>query len=221
MKRFRALLVVAAAGILTGTGAPSWAASSALLSALDAGSGSISAGNATYSNFTYVGDPLDTTVLATASVDGSGNSLITFTRTSGTWTELDGHSVITFHADFIVPVASTQLDFVASATGSVIASVGETFTDGTTQSPQVYTGFLGSQFSSSYTFNSPVTSFDTLKSIDITPLNNFAPGLSGSGTITSVDNVFVSGVGNGVPEPASLGVLGIGALGLMLRRRSR
>src|SRR5689334_19493919 len=149
MKKLRGVRVLAVAGILAGICNQGWAASTALLSALDTGVGSISAGNATYSNFSYGGTTLDSTVVATASVNGSGNAVITFTRTSGTWTDFDGNSVITFHAAFIVPVTSTTLDFVATATGSDIASVGETVNDGTGHPLQVFTGFLGSQFTDS------------------------------------------------------------------------
>jgi hypothetical protein len=224
MKKLRGVRVLAVAGILAGICNQGWAASSALLSDLDTGVGSISAGNAVYSNFGYGGTTLDSTVVATASVDGSGNAVITFTRTSGDWTEFDGNSVVTFHAAFTVPVTSTVLDFVASASGLSMASVGETINDGTGHPLQVFTGFLGTQLTDSYTFGSPVLTLDTVKSIDIAANNNLAvseisPGEIAIGpavTITSVDNVFVS-----TPEPASLGVLGMGVLGLMLRRRAR
>src|SRR5450759_2335931 len=108
-RSFRALVVLAVEG---GVASAGLGATSATLNNLDSGSGSISAGVATYYGFSYGGVTLDSTVVATASVDGSGNSVITFTRTSGTWTETDGNSVVTFHVDFSTPILTTGLNFL-------------------------------------------------------------------------------------------------------------
>jgi hypothetical protein len=210
-----ALAVLATSGVLGGFGVGSGsAAHAATMDTLDKGSGFLSDGNATYSDFVYGGTTVDTSVTATASTSGN-TSTITFARTSPTtpWTLGDDGSQITFDVTFATPITSIGLDFLGSASLGGEASVGETVIDPATgdqlASLQVDTGIGTPQLTDSFTFASPVSSLEIIKSIDV----------AGSGdalaTITSVDNTYTTST----PEPASLGLLGLGALVMIKRRR--
>jgi len=200
-----ALTLLAMGGVAAGWGG---SAQAVTLDTLLGGS-SFTVGNATYSNFVYGGTTAASTVTVNA-VTSPTTSTITFGRTTGSWTLADGNSVISYHVDFAVPVISTGLDMVATASGAA-GGVGETaIASGPTDySLQVFTGVNSSD---TLTFAAPVSSLDIIKSID-------TYGSSGSVDITSVDNTYTTGSGSGVPEPASLGILALGGLALIRRRR--
>jgi len=65
-------------------------------------------------------------------------------------------------------------------------------------------------------FDVPVASLSVQKDI----LASIPTGVAGNAaSLSFVDQLYTQGVGTGVPEPASIGVLALGALGLLARRR--
>ncbi|HVX85830.1 MAG TPA: PEP-CTERM sorting domain-containing protein [Phycisphaerae bacterium] len=193
------------------------------LDQLDHG-GSITEGNATYSNFQYPntggsGDQaLDSTVTVATSTAANGEMDITFGRTSGqVWTN-GQQSVITYDVTFAQPVPIVALNFIANGSGGA-AFVGETIVNLEDSNPNTNSFTLPDGQGGSGLFdnggNGSVDSILTqlpwttshiqvTKSIDTV----------GSATITSVTNGYVP-----VPEPASLGILSAAGFGLLARRR--
>jgi hypothetical protein len=188
----------------------------ALLSTLIAG-GSVSAGNATYSNFALLGgsSPAASLINVTANTSAGGASVITFSLTSGTWTTPADSSRISFTATFTTPISAVGLDFVATGSPTGIASVGETatyqFNGGPIDTPlQVLTdgaGAMADSFSMVAPLAHETTSLSIIKSIDIA-------SSGGAASITSVSNSYIP-----TPEPTSLVLMGLGVPVLLRRRK--
>src|SRR3954471_23046263 len=81
-------------------------AAQAVTADLLVGAAPFTVGNATYSNFVYGGITPPTSVDVVASTNASGESVITFTRTAGNWTEAagNGNTVINYDVSFAIPI---------------------------------------------------------------------------------------------------------------------
>ncbi len=211
-KQIRASLLVGALALAGALSAHAAVIAQNLGSIITAG-GSITSGNATYSNFVLNGSTIPASNILVNFTTTPTSSAITFTPTGGGWKTgtPDDSSQVQFDVAFATAVQSVGLDFSATASGGASASVGETVTDKLTSklySNQVFTdgaGGLPDSFTDSSTLSPSSTSLHILKSIDVAG--------SGSADITSVDNVYYT------PEPASLSILALGVVPFLRRRR--
>jgi hypothetical protein len=128
--------------------------------------------------------------------------------------------------DVTVNDPSVELITGATIMGNPVVSgagnlqVTETWTpDEGTSKIQVYDIEPGdaTQMNDSVTFDTPIDSLSVTKDI----LASVVDGSQGNASITSIDQLYAQQptTGNGTPEPASLGILGLGVMGLIARRR--
>jgi hypothetical protein len=155
-------------------------------------------------------------------------------------------SDITFHVHSSTPITAVDLHFDGHVTGKdMLAQVVETVSDSnqhTVAQLAVYSDGIHSVLDQVMTLATPETDLYITKDISVSSLKsdsdqgncegrfcysdnswgNFCDGGHGGlATISNVSNTFVTtpNTGGGIPEPASLSVLAVGAAGLLIRRR--
>jgi hypothetical protein len=190
------------------------------LAALEAG-GPVTVGDATYSNFQVLSSTIPDAQLMADISSASGSSSITFTAPKG-WTvgTPNGSTQVQFQVDFSTPVTAIGLNFAATADASGEAFVGETATDlvgNTDYSLSVLTDGAGPRadnLTETLPLATGVTSLSVIKSIDIAG--------TGTAAISSVQNVYFEGGGStpSSPEPMTLGIVAVGVVGVVMRRRA-
>jgi hypothetical protein len=202
------------------------AATTTLQDLINAGSTGLTIGDKTFYNFSYQGSPATAAQIGVTRSDTSNIGL----RFSFNWSSANGvneDSVIRYcvHVNDTTPqnfINGVGLDFNGTANPAGVltsASVTETITDlagnelpgGLISVIDSGPGASGNRDSASYTVNPAVRDLCVTKDISV----HSAPAnlQGGTATISFVDNTFSQ-----VPEPASLGLVGAGAL-LMIKRR--
>lgn len=201
------------------------AATTTLQDLINAGSTGLTIGDKTFYNFSYQGSPATAAQIGVTQSDTSNIGL----RFSFNWSSRDGineDSVIRYCVHVNDPrslINGVGLSFNGTANPAGVltnASVTETITDlagnelpgGSISVIDSGAGNSGNRDSASYTVDPALRDLCVTKDISV----HSAPAnlQGGAATISFVDNTFSQ-----VPEPASLGLVGAGALLLMKRRR--
>ena len=201
-------------------------ATTTLQDLINAGSNGITIGDKTFYNFSYQGAPATAAQIGVTQSDSSNIGL----RFSFNWNSANGvneDSVIRYcvHVNTTTPqnfINGVGLDFNGTANPAGVltsASVTESITDlagnelpgGLISVIDSGPGNSSNRDTASYTVNPPVRDLCVTKDISVHSAPTNLQG--GVATISFVDNTFSQ-----IPEPASLGILGAGAL-LMIKRR--
>lgn len=202
-------------------------ASATLLSAIISGSGTVTVGNLTFSNFSYsaTGDmPADAAVNVLPYTDAFGNSGLKFT---GAFLDFFGGS----GSDALIEFKVTENDPNSLLTGATlggnptviggngIASVTETFTPlDTGLQLNIYAvqpGNLNKPFDAG-SFANSYTQVGVQKDV----LTFSAPAGGGIPTLSFITQTFVE-THNPIPEPSTFALLGSGLIGFLIYRRRR
>jgi hypothetical protein len=228
----RAGLIISAVIAVAGTANAGLINGPISLNTLDGTTSSFLVGDKIFDNFTYThtGDMPDSAhVNITPTITTLNGQTVWGFQVEGLFTDSNAAGNSTATLNYRVTVVDPTAFLISDAhlsgdtdvIGTGVVDVTETWTPNVgAQQVSIFDIEPGNitQLQDSKVFTVPAASIDVTKTITATIADG---SIDSNATVTSIDQLYsqTPGSGGGTPEPASLGLLGLGALALLARRR--